>query len=176
MCACLCECVSRIHSNMHFRINLPTWYILHKVNMHFTELFSRWRLYIKRNRNTAPICIFSTKVNSNTTPICILCRIPILNVMCYLQHAAESPHLPLHPPFSPTIPQHPIPTPTPPIMSNICVCYYINCITNREIAEHALPRFLSMTVTVMAATAPQDSRCFNSAKHRHGRRPIYLNF
>ena len=50
---CLCECVSRFHSNMHFRINLPTWYILHKVNMHFTDLFPRWRLYIKRNRNTA---------------------------------------------------------------------------------------------------------------------------
>ena len=130
--------MSRFHSNMHFRINLPTWYILHKVNMHFTELFQRWRLYIKRNRNTAPICIFSTKINSDTTPICILYRIPILNVMCYLQHAAESPHFHLQPPFSPTIPQHPIPTPTPPIMSNICVCYYINCITHREIAEHAL--------------------------------------
>ena len=39
-------------------------------------------------------------------------------------------------------------------MSNICVCYYINCITHKEIAEHVLPTSPSlriMTVPVRAA-------------------------
>ena len=39
-------------------------------------------------------------------------------------------------------------------MSNICVCYYINCITHQEIAEHAhpaSPSLRSMTVPVRAA-------------------------
>ena len=101
--------------------------------------FPRWRLYIKRNRNTTPICIFSTKVNSDTTPICIfstkvnsditqiciLCRIPILNVMCYLQHTDESPHLSLQPPILPNNPSTPHPHPYPANhVKQLCIFLY----------------------------------------------------
>ena len=59
-------------------------------------------------------------------------------------------------------------------MSNICVCYYINCITHKEIAEHAIPTapsLRSITVPVRAAaqatevslTADRSVNCRNRA-------------
>ena len=52
---------------------------------------------------------------------------PIFIVICYLQHAAVSTPLS---PSNPILPIQSLNTPTPPMMSNICVCNYINCFTH----------------------------------------------
>ena len=119
-----------------------------------------------------------------------ICR-PILNDINISKSKAVSTHLPLQPPFSPTIPQQPQPHPyAANHVKHLCRTHPAGLgraqrapasLVPTRTASLPPPRSclgsaLPARQHAAPATGPKGSRCFNCAKHIHGRRSIYLIF